>query len=277
MTHCESQKAQRRRSCWAGVAWLLGALAFEAPPAVAQSIEQALALMEAGEPALVDEGIRLLGVIESPEALPTLIQRIGRGLPPAQLETAIRTLATLQAPSAEAALISLTSYRREEIRVAACQALGSMGAHGAYQALVRRLSDREQIVREAAAQALGQLGDEAALPVLVESIEHGNEAAARALGRLVPGGNHSPLLGYLDQIPIYRLTPALAEVMVRRDVSTDFKLRLLARVEKNPDGAARGFLEGLYAVHAEALDPRVYGEVRRILAARMERSMEQVQ
>lgn len=240
-------------------------LLFGTATAQAHSVDEAQALMDTPDPGLVDQGIEIIGLIGSREAGDVLLQRMRRGLPAKQLELAMVTVANMDLPEAQGTLVSLLSHRRPEIRALACKLLANMDAASALQALTGRLSDSSRKVRSAAAKALGTLGDAGVVPLLFEALSKGNLDAARAIGKRLRAEDAERVFDYLDQVPLYHLTPALSELLLRKDVSTDLKLKLVARIRALPHAGARGFLDSLGQQEA-ALDTRVSAAIRKALA-----------
>ena len=224
---------------------LLALSALLSSPVAAQTIEDALPLLDSGNPKQIEEGIELLGLIGTAEALPPLQQRIRRGLTPPLLRHAIATLAAIGLPAAGPSLIALTNHRRPEVRADSLEALGLLRLKEAYPTLVGGLSDGHPQVRSAAAIALGQLGDPTALPVLFQALDKGNLEASTALGTLTPPGQVQRLLGYLEQLPFRSLSPAFTAVILRKDIDDSIRLAVIARVADLATREVRGYLADL--------------------------------
>ncbi|HMI94749.1 MAG TPA: HEAT repeat domain-containing protein, partial [Polyangiales bacterium] len=182
------------------------------------ALDQARKLLASGERDQVEAGIQSLGLLGGAAAVPPLVERIELGLPADLLEAAVITLMALSQPEAGPVLYELSTHRRPEIRLRALEAISATRPPGAEGALVAALSDSDPPVRSAAATALGELHASGAMEKLFLALDRGNMEASGAIGKVVPAGEVTRLLGYLGKIPLHDLGPALAEVLQRKDV-----------------------------------------------------------
>jgi HEAT repeat protein len=221
------------------------------------ALDQARKLLASGERDQVEAGIQSLGLLGGAVAVPPLVERIEQGLPADLLEAAVITLMALSQPEAGPVLYELTTHRRPEIRLRALEAISATRPPGAEGALVAALSDSDPRVRSAAAIALGELRASGAMEKLFLALDRGNMEASGAIGKVVPPGEVSRLLGYLGQIPLYSLGPALAEVLQRKDVSEAAKLDVVARLEELGTPEVKSYFNDLIASAGEALPEKL--------------------
>jgi HEAT repeat protein len=78
------------------------------------------------------------------------------------------------------ALIEALGDGDEEVRWAACRALGNIRDASAVPALIEALGDEDWAVRREACWALGEIGEASAVPALIEALEDGEQAVRRA-------------------------------------------------------------------------------------------------
>jgi HEAT repeat protein len=226
-------------------------------PKTAAAVEQARKLMASSEREQVEAGIQSLGLLGGAAAVPPLVERIERGLPPELLEAAVVTLMALAQPEAGPVLYELSTHRRPEIRLRALEAISATRPAGAESALVAALSDSDAKVRAAAATALGELHAAGAMEKLFLALDRGNMEASGAIGKVVPASDVKRLLGYLGQIPLHSLGPALSEVLQRKDVPEAAKLEIVARLEEVGTPEVKGYLNDLLASAGDALPEKL--------------------
>lgn len=227
------------------IAMLLWAVA----PASAQnvSIAEATAHLQTNDPARIQTGIEALGLSGSARAVGPLSDRIRRGLPPELLDAALDTLAVLARPEAGPILFELSTHRRPEVRLKAIQAIAASKPRGADRALVTALSDLDPEVRSAAALGLGAVEARGSIDRLFHALDRGVTDASTSIGQLAGPSDIDRLLGYLGRIPFDALTPALNELLARRDVPSPKKLEVIARLQELATPEAKTFLEDFVA------------------------------
>ncbi|RLB45920.1 MAG: hypothetical protein DRJ42_28875 [Deltaproteobacteria bacterium] len=191
---------------------------------------------------VVQTAIETIGLSGNPRFVPLLAARIMKGLPPELLETAVDTLTVLGRPEAGDVLFVLASHRRAEIRARAVAGIISCRPEGASSALQSALSDLDPHVRSAAAVGLGQIEAAGATDALFHALDRNILEAATSLGQLVAAGEVARVLGYLGQVPLDVVTPALSEIIARENMEQETKLEVLGRIAELATPDARQFL-----------------------------------
>lgn len=209
--------------------------------------DQSVALLSANDPAQIRSGIEALGLLGSPRAVDPISARIRRGLPADLLDSALDTLTVLGRPEAGPVLFALTSHRRAAVRVKAIEAIIACRPRGADRALASALNDSEGRVRAAAALGLGQLGSHGELDSLFLAFDRGVGEASTALGQLAQPADVARILGYLGRVPLDLVSPALNEVLARRDLPERSKLDVIAQLQELATGEAKNFLREFVA------------------------------
>jgi HEAT repeat protein len=131
---------------------------------------------------------RLLGRIESPEAVDALLDALRSGERGRQ-EAAMLGLAHTEDARAVAPLSDVLRSGDAELRGGAAWALGHVGSRDALQPLIRAARDDEPRVRRSVARALGRIEDAEAIPTLTQLLSGDGDptvrrAAAWALGKI---------------------------------------------------------------------------------------------
>ena len=211
------------------------------------TFDQAVALLSAGDAAQIRAGIENLGLLGSPRAVDPLAARIRRGLPAALLEAALDTLTVLGREEAGPVLFELTSHRRSEVRAKAIEGIIACRPRGADRALATALNDSEPRVRAAAALGLGQLGARTELDSLFLASDRGVGEASTALGQLAQAADVARILAYIGRVPLDLVSPALNEVLARRDLPERNKLDVIAELQELATGEAKTFLRDFVA------------------------------
>ena len=214
-------------------------------------------LLAASDHDEVEAGIQSLGLIGTAVTVPPLIERVRAGLPVDLLETAIVTLTALGQPQASPLFVELTSYRRPEIRIRAIEGLVALKPVGAEEVLRKALSDSDTKVRSAAALGLGELKATASLEVLFKALDHGNFEASLAIGQALKNDQVPRLLGYLGTVPFHALSPALTEILRRKDIGERDKLNVVSRLQEVGTHEVKVFFGDLMRITGEKLSPPV--------------------
>jgi hypothetical protein len=81
--------------------------------------------------------------------------------------------------------------------------------------------------------------------------------ASGAIGKVIAPADVARLSGYLGQVPFRNLGPALAEVLLRADVSERSKLDIVARLQEVGTPEVKGYLGDLIAASGESLSPNL--------------------
>lgn len=99
---------------------------------------------------------QILGELEAQEAVPALIETLGRSGEPHLQAAAARSLGHLQAAEAVPALREVLCCSYLVARIAAARALGSIGTSAAVAALEEALGDRSESVRKVVEEQLAR-------------------------------------------------------------------------------------------------------------------------
>jgi len=246
-------------ACFLGCALLLTSVATRAgaqrrprrPPAVetvaGPPLEELVAQLASSDEAIIRQGIEALGLRGQADVVEPLAARIRRGLPPELLELAVDTLVISGRPEAGPVLITLISHRRPAIRLKAIMAVASLKPRGAEQSLTLALSDADAQIRAAAATGLGQVGARGSVDRLFLALEHGVLEASTSIGVLATPAEVVRLLGYLGRLAFDGISPALGELLARRDIPDRTKLDIVARLAELATGGAKTFLQEFVA------------------------------
>jgi HEAT repeat protein len=242
----------------AGLLITVALTALASPSASAQgqvSLAEAKKKLNSSEAETIRSGIEAIGLLGTPRGIGPLSERIRQGLPPELLSAALDTLSVLGHRRAGPILFELAQHRRASVRAKAVQAIAASEPKGAARALQNALADSEAAVRSAAALGLGKLGATDALDSLFVALDRGVVEAATALGQLVRAKEVDRLLGYLGELPLNTLTPALSEVLARDDLKNEVKLEVIARLGEMATPGVKRFLQDYVA----SLPPKTRG------------------
>ncbi|MCS6799802.1 MAG: HEAT repeat domain-containing protein [Myxococcota bacterium] len=213
----------------------------------ASPVAEAAALLASANPDELRLAFETLGASGSAAAVAPIADRIRQGLPAPLLEAALDALLALRRPEAGPVLFELVSHRRPAVRLRAVGAIVALRPPGADRALVAALADSDARVRSAAATGLGQLGARDSVETLFVALERGVYEAATSIGQLGGSEHVRRLLGLVGRVPFDVLTPALQEVIARRDVDERTKLDVIARIGELATPEARTFLREVVA------------------------------
>jgi HEAT repeat protein len=220
-------------------------------------LEAAKALLDSSDHDEIETGIQTLGLIGTPATVEPLIQRVRAGLPPDLLETSIVTLMALGQPQATQLFVELVTHRRPEIRIRAIEALVTLKPKGAETVLQKALSDVNSKVRSAAPLGLGELNATGSVELLFRALDHGNFEASQAIGQALHSEQVPRLLGYLGSIPFHSLSPALTEIMQRKDIHERDKLNVVSRLQDVGTHEVKNYLGDLMRAAGDKLPPTV--------------------
>jgi HEAT repeat protein len=204
-------------------------------------------MLDARDEGTVRLGIETLGLTGSADAVPLLVARVRRGLPPDLLDLAVQTLVVLGRPEAAEVLTELAQHRRAAVRLKAVVGLAQLRPRGVEAVLARALDDADPQVRAAAAVALGQVGARGSVDLLFLALEKGVIEAATAIAQVAAPADVDRLLTYVGRLDLASLGPALVELVARRDLPERKKLDVVARVAELATGEAKRFLNDLAA------------------------------
>ena len=223
--------------------------------------------LNAPETANIQRGIEGVGLAGSRDAVRLLEDRIRRGLPPDLLLLAVNTLGATGRGEAGPLLGELLSHRRATVRVAAVRALADLAPRSAEAKLVGALSDPAPTVRAAAAESLGHVGTSESVDALFLAFDRGIEEAATSLGQLARDEDVPRIVAYLGDRSLETLSPALLELLSRRDIQTATKLSVITRLSEMATSDVREFLDG----YGQSLPDRAPDELRRAVEASVAR------
>lgn len=207
----------------------------------------------------IRQAIEALSVTPSAQAVELLTKRIETGLSPDLLAAAMDALLAINHASAGPVLYELATHRRADVRLKAVDIIVHIRPTGAERALVTSLSDSSPRVRGAAAMGLGQLKAKSAMESLFLSLDRGTFEAAHAIALMAGPSEIDRLLNYIGHVPFDTMTPALDELLARRDVADRKKLDVIAKLQEIATPEARDFLQRFI----ESLSPNNHTPVRR--------------
>jgi HEAT repeat protein len=220
-------------------------------------VAAAAALLASSQHDEIETGIQSLGLIGTPAAVAPLMARVRAGLPPDLLETAIVTLMALGQPQAAPLFFELLEYRRPDVRIRAIEGIVALNPKGAEEAMQKCLSDMDSRVRSAAALALGELKSASSVELLFRALDHGNFEASQAIGQAVRSDQVPRLLGYLGTIPFHALSPALTEILQRKDIGERDKLNVVSRLQDVGTHEVKNYFSDVMRSSAGKLSPAV--------------------
>jgi hypothetical protein len=264
--------------------WLAGSLAalgvnVSAGPALAAptkqskartqaSLEEVAVMLSSPDEDEVRTALETAATLPPGDIIAMLDDRVRAGLSRVLLDVAIDSLLLLDDPASAPLLIDLAHHRRPEVRVRALEVLGRLKASHSEAMLVRGLSDLSPEVRTAAANALADSGARESMAPLTRALEHGVDAAGRALGRLAKPAEVVPLLAYIEKLPVSQVTPLIEALLARRDVPEADKLLAVQRVSALPGDDASTGLTALLSLLPPDASPRVRKALTEAVAAK---------
>lgn len=173
---------------------------------------------------------------------PAVAKVLARGLSLPLTETAIETLADLEAESGSAAIAPYTHHRNLKIRRTAVKALARTKGAAAVPALRHALSDADPVIRGTAASGLGALKAKDAVGDLFVALEHKVNEAAASIGQLCAPEQCDQLASTLGKLPFEVVSGALDQVLFRPELSDDAKIKVVGRVRELGTIEANKFL-----------------------------------
>ncbi len=196
------------------------------------------------ETALVN--IRLAGKDGGGRAFtPAIVARLEAGLPKELLKKALATLGDLEDAAGVKGCEMYLAHRDPEIRLEAVRCLGSMKGPQAIKALRVALSDLHGPVHATAATLLGEAKATEAVPDLIVALDKGVSEAAVSIGMLCDPKACDELLARMKTKPLDIVFSGLQQVLARKDVTDDYKKKVITQVRELSSGKAREFLEGV--------------------------------
>lgn len=167
-------------------------------------------------------------------AAPAVAEVLGKGLSLPLTESAIETLADLEAEAGTPAIAPYVAHRNLKVRRAAVKALARTKGAAAASALRRALSDADAMVRGNAASGLGALKAKDAVPDLFVALDHRVNEAAASIGQLCNPEQCERLAAKLGPLPFDVVTSGLEAVLFRptSEVSDDLKVKVVGRLRE---------------------------------------------
>ena len=177
-------------------------------------------------------------------AAPAVAEVLGRGLPLPLTESAIETLADLEAEAGTPAIPPYVSHRTTKVRRSAVKALARTKGAGASAALRRALSDQDAVVRGNAASGLGALKAKDAVGDLFTALDHRVNEAASSIGTLCGPTECDQLAGKLGRLPFDVMSGGFEQILFRptTDVTDDGKIKVIGKVRELGTPEANKFL-----------------------------------
>jgi HEAT repeat protein len=219
-------------------------------------------------PAEVREAIDLLSVIDRPEVVPHLANLLRSGQPDPVTDRALEALGGLAHPNAIEILSAFTHHRRPGARRRAYEGLAAIRDRRIPDLLERGLSDSDRNVRASSALALGEIGARDSLDILFRAFERGVVEAAIAIGKL---GNRRAVARFDEHLgdrPLAIMLSGYHEFLRRRDIPSEVKTDVIARLGEVSGPMVRRFLQEYLGTFPErgrnALRDHVEETLRRI-------------
>ncbi len=225
-----------------------------APAAAQLSFEESVEAIDSDSEPRIQSAIESFGLAGEARAIPPLVARARRGLPPALLEQVLDTLGVIGRPEAGPLLFELLSHRRASVRLRAVQAIANCHPRGADRALVTALSDSSPEVRAAAASTLGDLDAIASIDSLFLAFDRSIPEAGMAIAHMARPAEVTRVLALVGRVPFSQMGPILVEMLSRDDLAQRSRLEIVARLGEQASAEARTLLE-TYAQAQPATDP----------------------
>ncbi len=213
--------------------------------APAVDVAPAVKKLESGEEEQIRsalDDLRIAGPGAS-AAGPAIAKALARGLTLALTESAIETLADLEAEAGSPVLAQYVQHRNLKIRRAAVKALARTKGAAAATALRRALSDADPVIRGTAASGLGALKAKDAVGDLFVALDHKVNEAAASIGQLCAPEQCDQLASKLGKLPFDVVSGALDQVLFRTaDMPDDAKIKVIGRIRELGTIEANKFL-----------------------------------
>jgi len=250
--------------------WVLCLLSWALSPLVAAAgepaaVTRAATLLQSSKPEDVAHGIEQLRASKAPEAVVPLVRRIRAGLPADLLDQSLVALTALNRPEAKSLYYELLSHRRPEVRVRALEAIAALHPTDAEPRLQRALGDNQPAVRSAAARALATIGAPNSVDILFRALDRGTLEAPLALGASLHSDQVPRLLGYLGKVPLDHLSPAFTQILLRKDVTEQAKLDVIAQLRDVATPDVKDYLKQLLNKSQRSLPQAVQSAASRAI------------
>ena len=220
-------------------------------------LERVRADLESGDEAKILgalETVERTGDVRAAQLVEALLKR-GASVP--VLKAAISAAGSLKQTSSSAAISPYLQHRSPEVRRAAAKALIKTKGPTAVKALRQGLRSSDAVVRGTAATGLGELGAKEALADLFGALDHYVGEAAASIGLLCGAADCDKLLARVGRVPFQIMTSGLDQILFRREISDEQKIKVVAQVRELGTQDARVFLAEVLARWPKDASPRV--------------------
>lgn len=165
---------------------------------------------------------------------PAVVDALAKGLSLSVTQSAVETLADLEAEAGTPALVQYAVHRNLKLRRAAVKGLTRTKGAAAAKALTHALSDGDPVVRGTAATGLGALKAKDAVPELFVALDHRVNEAAASIGQLCTMEQCEQLAGRVGKVPFDVMTGGLDPVLFRpaTDINDDAKVKIVGRIRE---------------------------------------------
>lgn len=211
----------------------------------AVDVAPAVKKLESGDDAQIKQALDELRIAGpgGAAAAPAIAKALSRGLTLPLTESAIETLADLEAEAGSSAVASYVQHRNVKVRRAAVKALARTKGAAAGTGLRRGLSDSDPVVRGTSASGLGAMKAKDAVPELFLALDHKVLEAAASIGQLCGADACEQLAGRLGSMPFDVISSALDQILVRPDVPEETKLKVVTKIRDIGTIEANKFLK----------------------------------
>lgn len=239
-----------------------------APATAVQVRANAAGELKSGDPmkirAALDE-IRMAGK-GGARLAPVIADLLQKGLTRELTEAAIDTLGDTEAEAGSAAIAPYARHRNVKIRQASVKALAKTKGPAAIKALRAALGDSDPMVRGFSANALGALNAKDATGDLFVALDHKVNEAAAALGQVCGADECDKLATRLGRLPFDIVTGGLDQVLFRKDLNDDAKIKTIGKLRELGTGEANKFLKDVQK-RLQGASPRIKQSIEQAIQA----------
>lgn len=239
-----------------------------APATAVQVPANAAGELKSGDPmkirAALDE-IRMAGK-GGARLAPVIADLLQKGLTRELTEAAIDTLGDTEAEAGSAAIAPYARHRNVKVRQASVKALAKTKGPAAIKALRAALGDSDPMVRGFSANALGALNAKDATGDLFVALDHKVNEAAAALGQVCGADECDKLATRLGRLPFDIVTGGLDQVLFRKDLNDDAKIKTIGKLRELGTGEANKFLKDVQK-RLQGASPRIKQSIEQAIQA----------
>lgn len=228
----------------------------------APALDDASAKLASGDPALVREGIDLLGTIDDARGVPPLKALLDRGQPDPITDRILTALGGIAKPEAIDVLEPFTRHRRPAARVLAFKSIGAIRSPRSRGLVERGLSDSDRSVRAAAATLLGDMNARASVGLLFRALDRGVLEGADAIGRLGDGASVATFHESLGKQPIRVMLSGYRRYLERADISAKTKENIVVRLSEVAGPEIKSFFTDLSTTPPRGLPAALVRKMR---------------